>query len=457
MIPGGLRATRGAGPRHIRAAVRGAWLLAPLFLLTATPKAATAQLADRDGVVDRVVAIVGDSAVLLSQVLQQERQLRADGMQVPLPGTPELEDFRAELLGTLVNNMLLLQAALQDTLLQVDDAQIDEALQLQMASIEARYVNRAAMEQALRAEGLTVQNFRELLRTQIAQGQLVDLYVRSRIGDGAVPITDDEVRAAFEAQRANLEPRPATVVFMQLVLAVQPSDSARAEARALLEDLRERARAGEDFAELARAYSQDPSAQNGGDLGWFRRGAMVPEFEDAAFSLGEGELSEVVETDYGYHLILVELARFSERRARQILIRPMGGQEERIETRSAAEELAERAKTEDFRSLIDEYHDPILPDSGEIVRGQIATRLPPAYLAPLTGGPVGEILGPIQFTTELGQEAFAIIRVLERKPAGEYTYEEFEPQLRANLARQKRLEAHLDQLRARTYIDIKGS
>lgn len=443
--------------RPARSALRHAWTLAPLFLLAVAPRAAAAQLADRDGLVDRVVAIVGDSAVLLSQVLQQERQLRADGLQVPLPGTPELEDFRAELLGTLVNNMLLLQAALQDTLLQVNDAQIEEALQAQMASIESRYVNRSAMEQALQAEGLTVQNFRELLRTQIAQGQLVDLYVRSRIGDDAVQVTEDEIRAAFEARRATLEPRPATVVFMQIVLAVEPSDSARVQARVLLEDLRERARGGEDFAELARTYSQDPSAQNGGDLGWFRRGTMVPEFEEAAFSLLEGEISDVVETDFGYHLILVELVRFSERRARQILIRPQGGQAERIRTRTAAEELAQRAKTEDFSALIDEHHDPILPDSGEIVRRQIATRLPGAYLAPLTAGAVGEILGPIQFTTELGQEAFAIIRVLERKAEGEYTFEEFEPQLRETLARQKRIEAHIERLRSRTYIDIKGS
>lgn len=434
------------------------WLLPALLLPALAPQAVAAQLADREGLVDRVVAIVGDSAILLSQVQQHERQLRADGILVPPAGSPESEDFRAGILEGLVNNMLLLQAALEDTLLQVADEQVDDALQRQMASIEARYVSRSAMAQALAAEGMTVQNFREMLRTQIAQGQLVDLYMRSRIGDEAVEVADEEVREAFEANRTTLQPRPATVVFMQIVLAVEASDSARADARDRLAVLRERAEAGEDFAELARTYSDDTrSAQNGGDLGWFRRGAMVDEFEDAAFSLVEGEISDIVETEYGYHLILVELVRFSERKARHILIRPAPGPEQRSQARTLAGGLAERAEAEDFRTLIDEYHDPILPDSGEVVERQISDLLPLAYLAPLTLDEVGKPLGPIQFTTDEGQEAFAVLKVLERKPEGPYTFEEFEPQLRASLADQKRLQLHLDVLRSRTYIDIKGS
>jgi hypothetical protein len=79
-----------------------------------------------------------------------------------------------------------------------------------------------------------------------------------------------------------------------------------AEALALANELRERILAGEDFAALAAAYSDDPgSAANGGDLGWFGRGRMVAPFEDAAFSLEVGEVSEPVKTDFGYHLIKV--------------------------------------------------------------------------------------------------------------------------------------------------------
>lgn len=439
------------------------WYFAAAFLVLTAPVPAVGQEqeAEREGeLVDRVVAEVGDSAILLSQVVQRENNQRALGIQVPPPGTPESEDLRAAILESLIDEMVLLQAAARDTLLTVDDEEVEDSLQIHMASIEANYVDRAAMNEALRLEGLTLQSFRELNRVQIAQGKLIRLYVRTRTGEGevAVEITEDELRAAFEADRELLQERPASVTFDQIVVEVRASDSASAEARAQLEEIRERALAGEDFAELAQTYSQDPgSAQNGGDLGWRRRGTFVKEFEDVAFVLPEGGISEVFATDYGFHVIQVERIRFSERQVRHILIRPATGPNDRIRVRQLATELAERAKTEDFRALVEQYHDSLEPDSGTIAVPQIAGALPEAYLAPLTLGQPGEIAGPIQFTTRSGLAAFAVIRVIGRRPAGEYTFEEFEPQLRARMAEQKRIRAHIDRLRAATYIEIKGT
>lgn len=442
--------------RTAHSIVPGIWLLVPFLLLAPAPQGASAQLVEADGVVDRVAAIVGDSAILLSQVLQRERQERAAGFQLPEPGTPELEEYRGVILGGLVDYMLMLTAASRDTLLQVDDARVEDSLQIHMAGIESNFVDRAAMEQALRSEGMTVQNFREMIRAQIHQGQLVDLYVRTRVSGEAVEISDEEVRAAFETGRAGLQRRPAIVTFRQLVLPVEPSDSAHQAVKALLEGLRERAMAGEDFAELASEYSMGPSGADGGDLGWFRRGQWVDEFDETAFGLLEGAISPVIETEFGYHIILVERVRFSERKGRHILIRPEGGAAERIQARALAEELVERAKTEDFQGLIDQFHKSVMPDSIDIFQRQIASVLP-AYFSALTLGETGEVLSPIQFTTDTGQEVFALVKVLERKPEGEVTFEEYEPQLRARLVQQKRVEQHLNVLRSRTYIDIKGT
>ena len=99
---------------------------------------------------------MGDSAILLSQVVQRENNQRALGIQVPPPGTPESEDLRAALLESLIDEMVLLQAAARDTLLTVDDEEVEDSLQIHMASIEANYVDRAAMNEALRLEGLTL-------------------------------------------------------------------------------------------------------------------------------------------------------------------------------------------------------------------------------------------------------------------------------------------------------------
>lgn len=405
--------------------------------------------------VDRVVAIVGDSVVLLSQLVQRENQLRAQGQTLPEGGSEAWEEFRKTLLDGLVATQVVLQAAAQDTLLEVDTDRVETQLQERMAGIEEGFGSRAEMERALEIEGLNVQSYREILRDELSQEMLVQLYVQRHGGEGAVEITEAEVREFFEVGRATLQERPATVTFKQILLSVEASDSTKGEARATAEGLLERVRAGEDFAALATEHSQDPaSATAGGDLGWFRRGFMVDEFEDAAFSLLEGGISEVVETEFGFHIILVERVRFAERMAKHILIRPQIGPRDIGRTRVIATELAERARTEDFEDLIDEYHNPSLPDSATVRQRQISPPLAPAYVAALTGRESGEIVGPIQFSLQ-EEELFAVIRIGALREAGEYSFEDLEPQIRASLTTQKREQALLDGLKAKTYIEIR--
>ncbi len=430
-------------------------LLAKALLLCASAGLPAVHAHAQEEHVDHVAAVVGDSVVLLSQVVQAENQRRAQGQAVPEDGTPESEEFRRGLLDVLIANQIVLQAAARDTVLEVDDGRVEDVLQQRLEAMEESFGGRVAMERELEAEGLSMQTYREMVREEIRQGMLIELYVARYRSDGAVEVTEEEVRSFFEAQRAVLQERPATATFKQIILTVEPSDSTRAEARAEAEELLERVHAGEDFAELAADHSQDPgSAEAGGDLGWFRRGLMVDEFDDAAFSLLEGGISDVVETEFGYHIILVERVRFAERRARHILVRPDIGLRDIGATRAFAAEVAERAKTEDFDALIDEYHEPSLPDSATVPRRQIAQFLAPAYVAALTGREVGEIVGPVQFTHQ-GQELFAIIRIVELREAGEFSFEDLEPQIRASLTAQKREQALLDGLRAKTYVEIK--
>ena len=434
-----------------RTAVPLAHGLAALLLLVAAPGNAAAQVG-RDGLVDRVVAIVGDSVILFSEVEQRQNQWRAQGRPVPGEGSDEWEEFRQSLLDELITQQIILQAATQDTLLQVDGARVEDALQQQLTQVETNFGSRAEMERVLELEGLSIQSYREMLRDQIAQEQLASLYVSRNADQTAVEVTEEELRDFFEAGRGSIQQRPATVTFKQVLLTVAPSDSLRADAVGLIEGLLERARAGEDFAELATEYSQDPgSAQAGGDLGWFRRGNFADAFDEAAFQLLEGGISDVVETIFGYHIILVERVRFAERKARHILIRPVVGPADIVRTRQRADEAATRARSEDFQELIDEFHDPSLPDSATVPLRQVAQILAPAYVAALSGREAGETVGPLQFN-ERGQEYFAVLKIIETREAGEYTYEDLEQQIRATLMQQKRLDALLDRLRSKTYV-----
>lgn len=439
---------------RVRARLAAFMTVAALLALLGVPVQALAQDPERS--VDRVVAVVGDSAVLLSQLLNREREMIASGAPVPPEGSAERDDFMRELLDELVDNQVILQAAARDTLLDVDDDRVEESLQQRMSGMESNLGGREQLEQALREAGLSMQSFREMQRDMIGQRMLVQLYVQRYGGDGAVEVSDEEVREYFEAQEDALQERPATVAFKQVVLTVVPSDSAVDAALDLAESVRERAVAGEDFGELAREHSQDPgSAQAGGDLGWFRRGNFAEEFEEAAFALPEGEVSDVIETIFGYHVIKVEKVRFAERQARHVLIRPRTGPADVTATRDLASELAARAAAgDDFQAIVDENHDALLPDSATVPRSQIAQLLPPAYLSALSGRSAGDVVGPLQFSYR-DEEHFAVLKILETREAGAYVFEELAPQIRSGLMEQKRLDRLIEGLRDKTYIEIK--
>lgn len=138
---------------------------------------------------------------------------------------------------------------------------------------------------------------------------------RDEVIDPDTTLTEEELRSRFDEDRPGLEVRARHIL---LQLPPDASPAARDSVRAQIEDIRARAAAGEDFAELAASFSQDPgSAQRGGDLGFFGRGAMVGEFEDAAFAVQPGEVSPVVQTEFGFHVLKVEERRepdYAERR-----------------------------------------------------------------------------------------------------------------------------------------------
>lgn len=423
-----------------------------LLLCAVAPASAGAQ----ENLVDRVVAIVGDSVVLLSDIVQEERQMEAQGIALPAEGTAQRDSIRRGIIDRIVEVQILLQAAAADTLLEVNQEQVEADLNEVMSQIEGSFPSRAELERALAVEGMTIQSLREMRREQISQQQLVGLYVQLNGGQGAVEVGEDEIRAAFEAGRAGFGERPATVTFKQILMRVVPSDSARSVALSHAEGLLDRVRAGEDFAELASAHSQDPgSAAAGGDVGWFRRGQMADAFEEAAFTLPEGATSDVVESEFGFHIIQVERVRVAERKARHILIRPVTNFSDITKARELAEEIAERARSEDFQALIEEYNDPETADSFTVAVRDVPQYFPPAYVAALSQREAGEIVGPVEFNL-FGQDNFVVIRVVELRDAGEYTFEDVRDGLRLRLIEQKRVDALVEGLRAKTYVEIKG-
>jgi parvulin-like peptidyl-prolyl isomerase len=418
---------------------------------------ASAQLvSSADDVVDRVVAIVGDSVVLQTQVLEGIEQMRLQGATIPTDPAGRQAVF-AEVLESYVNRVLILQAAAKDTLLQTDEERVEEIVNEEMEQRSQSFPSQAAFQQALQAQGMTLGAYRDFLRTQVRHEQIQQMYVQSRI-QNADPITvsEDELLQAFQEARGRLQQRPRLLTFEQVVLAPEPSDSARAAARREAQQLLDSIRAGGDFQALAQTHSDDPgSAPNGGDLDWFRRGQMVREFEDAAFALRDGQVSELVETEFGFHIIKVERSRQGERKGRHILVQPELGPGDVSRTRSLADSVADLARSgTPMDELFDRYSDPLAPDTLTVAYDQL-DQLPPGYASAVRSAARGDVVGPLEYTTARGETRFAVVRVREIREAGAYTYEDVKPQLAQQLQQTKQIDRILDELRSRTHVEIR--
>ena len=123
--------------------------------------------------------------------------------------------------------------------------------------------------------------------------------------------------------------------------------------------------------------------------------------------------------------------------------------------RELAEEIAERAGSEDFQALIDEYHDSETPDSATVPVREVAQYFPPAYVAALSQRAAGEIVGPIEFKFQ-EQDHFVVLKIIQVREAGEYVLDDLREVLRGQLIEEKRVEALVESLRAKTYVEIRG-
>jgi peptidyl-prolyl cis-trans isomerase SurA len=248
--------------------------------------------------------------------------------------------------------------------------------------------------------------------------------------------------------------RPATITFRQIVIAPRASDSARAQAFRLADSIAIALRAGGDFATAARRFSQDPGSKDqGGDLGWTRRGTLDPKFEAAALSLKPGMVSNPVETSFGVHVIQLERTEGASIHARHILIIPATTEANVDSARALAGRVADSLRHgAAFDSLQARFHDP--GEEKEAADVSI-DQLPDTYTKAIADADSGAVVGPFDLTGPDGRLKFAILRIDGRRAAGEIQFQDVKEQLRTSLAENLGTERYIDQLRRSTYLDIR--
>ncbi|GAG40258.1 unnamed protein product, partial [marine sediment metagenome] len=252
------------------------------------------------------------------------------------------------------DDKLLLVQAEKDTSLRVTDREVSEALDQHIRQIRQQFPSQEEFERQLAQEGFTElklrRKYKEEVKNQILKEKLVNARLRQ------VKLSNMEVREFHQIHKDSLPQRPESIRLAHLLVSLQPSEGTVEAIKSLAFRVLESARSGADFSELAAEYSHDPSSERGGDLGFFSPGDMVPEFELALSALKPGEISGLVKTQFGYHIIKLEQRAGEKVKARHILFMLRPSQEDERTALRLADSLYQLVQTgTDFSQLAREF------------------------------------------------------------------------------------------------------
>jgi len=403
-------------------------------------------------VVDRIVAVVGPHIILESE-LESQLVLSATQQQVDL-SVPETRDrMRRELLEQMVSDRLMLIQAERDTSIKVSDAEVERELESHLARIQSQFSSPDDFYKQLAAEGLSLAELRRRYRREVKNQLLKQKLIQSRVRD--VEVSAPEVDAFFAQYRDSLPQQVAAVHLWSILYPVNVSEHTVDSMKAFAESLRDSIGAGASFEELARRYSADGSAASGGDLGWFGKGAMVPEFERAAFGLAQGEVSGVVRTQFGFHLIKSLERDGSRVHAEHILLRIRYSPEDLELAQAQAREIRNRLEAgEDFGALAKQYSvDSSTASSGGDLGWVPLSALPENFAVAIGTHPAGTLLDPVA-----ADEGVHILKIVERRDDRPYDLELDRKDLTEMARREKTgrlVEAWVSELRRNYYVDIR--
>lgn len=246
---------------------------------------------------DAVVAKVNGIAITQAEVDRAVKILLAQSkMQQPLPGEI-MKKAEAAAVNQLIASELLYQAGVK-----MADKDLDKQVETQIAQRKAQFPSAAEYEKALKENNLTEKDLTVLMRKDIVINNLLQKEVASKI-----TVSEADAKKFYDDNKDKFKTEE-SIKASHILIGVDAKATAddKKKAKEKAEAIRKRLLAGEDFAAVAKKESTCPSASQGGDLGSFTKGQMVPEFEKTAFALKPGEISDVVETKFGYHIIKVQ-------------------------------------------------------------------------------------------------------------------------------------------------------
>jgi len=206
----------------------------------------------------------------------------------------QLQELKKDVLQNLINLELIYQES-QKSGIKVEEGAVNE----QLNAVKKQFQNDDEFKNALLKMDLTETG----LKSQIKKGLSIDQFISKQFAD-KITVSEKEAKSFYDSNPDAFK-QPGQVKASHILIKVDPKADAaeKAAARKKIEEIQKKVKKGDDFAALAKESSQCPSSASGGDLGFFGRGQMAKPFEDGAFALKPGEISDIVETQFGYHII----------------------------------------------------------------------------------------------------------------------------------------------------------
>jgi peptidyl-prolyl cis-trans isomerase SurA len=368
-------------------------------------------LAQGQQVMDGIAAIVGDDVVLISDINSLVVQYAFQN-KIDITRQPNLyETLKKQFLESLIDQKLLLIKADEDTI-KADEDRVEQTLNQQMDYLVQQAGSEDKLEEYYSAPLFKIKND---MRNEIENQMRIGMLREKRFME--IKISRKEVEQFYNTFKDSLPSRKSTVDISHILMDVKPSEESAQKAYEKIKEIQKKLEEGEDFAELARKYSEDPgSAKNGGDLGFVSRGTLVKEFEETAFNLKEGEISGITRTQFGFHIIQL-LERQGERiHVRHILIQLQPTPEDEKVVITKLNEIRQKIIDGDstFEQMALKYSvDPnVQNDQGHLGEFEVGGFQLKEFENAIEGLKEGEISTP--FKTEFG---YHIVRLNNRKQA----------------------------------------
>jgi len=407
----------------------------------------------RSEVLEEPIALVGNRVILRSE---WEAQTALFAMQTKRDLTnPAVRDSLGPMmLDQLINDQLILIVAERDTTLKIDASAIDAALEDHIADMRRRFSSEDDFRAALLREGLSERDLRVRFRRDVENQLLKQRLIQKKLAE--VNVSNGEVREFYNSFKDSLPAQPAAIKLSHILLTVEVTPGTIEGVRTKITQVLAEVENGLDFAEAAKKYSQDPTAGAGGDLGWLSKGDLVGAFEDAAFQLmTPGQLSGVVRTDIGLHLIQCMERERDRVRVRHIFmsLAPTAADTAAVTARADSVAGAVRAGG-DFCALAqaNSKDEESQKNCGELGWYPIEEMFP-EFKTALESSVAGDIVGPVK--TQFG---WHVLRVLDRRTRRTLDIDEDWDRLK-DIARQDKtnqvVNSWLADIRQDTYVEVR--